>query len=175
MTTAGDHPRVTPFGSVIHQARFVFKGRKLTCAIGRTGLTDNKREGDGATPRGAWPLRRVFYRADRIASPETALQVTAIDPDMGWCDDPDDPAYNQLVRLPVAASAETLWRDDHIYDLIIVLGYNDAPVKAGKGSAIFLHIARDGYGPTEGCVALAEAELRDVLAQFSTNTQLEIG
>lgn len=139
--------------------------RHLRCALGRAGIAAAKREGDGVTPAGAWPMRRAFYRPDREAPPPTRLPLRPLDPGDGWCDAPGDRAYNQLVRLPYAASAERLWREDALYDLLIVLGYNDAPVVAGRGSAIFLHLARDGFEPTEGCVALARADLLAVLAE----------
>lgn len=141
-------------------------GESHPCAVGRSGVVAaaEKREGDGASPAGAWPMRRLLYRADRLAQPETGLPVAAIAEDDGWCDDPQDGAYNQPVQLPYAASHERLWRDDEIYDLIVVLGHNDAPVRPGQGSAIFLHCARPGFTPTEGCVALAPETLLRLLA-----------
>ena len=122
-----------------------------------------KREGDGASPAGAWPVRRVYYRPDKGPAPETGLPVIALRPEDGWSDDPAEAHYNRLVPLPCPSSHERLWRTDGLYDLIVELGYNDDPVVAGMGSAIFLHIARPGYAPTEGCVALAEGDLREVL------------
>lgn len=122
-----------------------------------------KREGDGASPAGAWPVRRVYYRPDKGPAPETGLPVIALRPEDGWSDDPAEALYNRLVPLPCPSSHERLWRTDGLYDLIVELGYNDDPVVAGMGSAIFLHIARPGYAPTEGCVALAEGDLREVL------------
>ncbi|MEX2618524.1 MAG: L,D-transpeptidase family protein [Alphaproteobacteria bacterium] len=136
---------------------------RLRCALGRSGIRDAKTEGDGATPRGCYALRRVLYRADRLPPPETGLALAAIAPQDGWCDAPDDPAYNRPVTLPYPASAESLWRDDGLYDVVVVLGHNDDPPVAGKGSAIFMHVARPGYAPTEGCVALAIDDLLDVL------------
>lgn len=118
-------------------------------------VADLKREGDGATPIGVWPIRSVLYRPDREARPETALDVSAIGPNDGWCDAPNDPRYNAMVSHPYPASAERLWRDDHVYDLIVVLGFNDDPVVPGKASAIFWHLAREDFAPTEGCVAVA--------------------
>jgi L,D-peptidoglycan transpeptidase YkuD (ErfK/YbiS/YcfS/YnhG family) len=133
-------------------------------ALGRGGVRADKREGDGATPLGPLPLRQVLYRPDRGAAPACAVPVEAIAPHDGWCDDPTHSEYNRRIRLPIAASAEALWRQDRIYDIIGVLGWNDAPVQAGLGSAIFLHLARDDFAPTEGCVALAADDLRHVLA-----------
>lgn len=135
------------------------------CAVGTGGLTATKREGDGATPVGVWPLRRLLYRDDRLERPRTGLTCRAIAPDDGWCDAPDDPAYNQPVTLPYPASHEVLRREDALYDLVVVLGYNDAPAVPGRGSAIFLHVARDDYGGTEGCVALATPDLLHLLAE----------
>jgi L,D-peptidoglycan transpeptidase YkuD (ErfK/YbiS/YcfS/YnhG family) len=139
-------------------------GRAMRCALGRAGLAMTKREGDGATPVGTFPIRRVLYRADRL-SLATALPAAAIKPEDGWCDDPADPGYNAQVVLPHRARCESLWRDDHVYDLIAVLGHNDAPVAPGAGSAIFLHVARDDFSPTQGCVALARDDLLAVLRE----------
>lgn len=136
----------------------------LPASIGRTGITRHKQEGDGATPAGRLPLRRILYRADRIARPATPLPVEPIAPDDGWCDDPAHPAYNRPIRLPHEARHEALWRGDHLYDLIVVLGWNDDPIRPGVGSAIFLHPRAPDGGPTEGCVALALGDLRALLA-----------
>jgi L,D-peptidoglycan transpeptidase YkuD (ErfK/YbiS/YcfS/YnhG family) len=133
-------------------------------ALGRGGVRADKREGDGATPIGPLPLRQVLYRPDRGAAPVCAVPVEALSPHDGWCDDPTHAAYNNRVRLPIDASAEALWRDDPLYDIIGVLGWNDAPVRPGGGSAIFLHLARGDFAPTDGCVALAASDLRRVLA-----------
>ena len=137
-------------------------------ALGRGGVRAEKCEGDGTTPVGLLVLRRVLYRADRGAAPVCAVPVRPILPRDGWCDDPADAAYNRPVRLPIDASAEPLWRDDAIYDIIGVLGWNDEPVRPWLGSAIFLHVARDDFAPTEGCVALALDDLRRVLAMGLT-------
>lgn len=136
---------------------------RVPCALGRAGIALVKKEGDGATPMGRFALRRLFYRADRRARPETALPISPITPNLGWCDDPLSPAYNRLVRLPCPWRHEELARADGVYDLVLVLGHNDAPPTPGAGSAIFLHLATPDYAPTEGCVALAEADLIDLL------------
>jgi len=133
------------------------------CAVGRGGVRADKTEGDGATPAGCWPIRRVLYRADRLARPETVFPCDPLQPHDGWCDAPGDPRYNEQIRLPYPGRHERLWRDAEIYDCIAVLGFNDAPVRAGAGSAIFLHIARRDLGPTEGCVALLRGDLLDFL------------
>lgn len=149
-----------------------FADRVFRCALGRSGLSQAKREGDGATPVGIWPLRRLLYRPDRIAPPPTGLPTTPIGPADGWCDAADDKNYNLPVILPYPASAEALWREDAVYDLIVPLGYNDGPILAGRGSAIFLHLARDGYLPTEGCVALARADLLAYLAVATPSSRV---
>ena len=139
----------------------VFAGERYRAALGRGGVTAEKREGDGATPSGVLPLRRVFYRADRVRRPRTGLPTAPLAPNDGWCDEFGHRDYNRLVRLPHDGRHEALWREDAVYDVIGVLGWNDDPVVAGRGSAIFLHVSRPDLAPTEGCIALA---LRDVLA-----------
>ncbi len=152
------------------------RGRRVRCVFGRAGVAEaaDKREGDGKTPLGVWPLRRVLYRADHGGEPATALETRAILPDEGWCDSPDDPSYNQPVRLPYATSAERLWRDDRLYDLVVVLGHNDDPVEPGMGSAIFLHLATPDYRPTEGCVAVRRADMELLLRAARPGDALSI-
>jgi L,D-peptidoglycan transpeptidase YkuD (ErfK/YbiS/YcfS/YnhG family) len=145
------------------------------CAIGPAGITRKESEGDGITPLGVFDLREVFYRADRISNLVTQLPLWKIEPDDGWCDSPQDPSYNRLVKLPYPASAESLWRDDPVYDIIAVIGFNDDPVYAGKGSAIFLHLAKPDYAPTAGCVALNESDLRAALEQVQPGDKIRIG
>ena len=147
-------------------------GARLRAALGRGGVRADKREGDGATPAGRLPLRRVLYRADRVARPRAAVLVTPLAPHDGWCDDPASADYNRLVRLPYADRHEALWRDDALYDVIGVLGWNDEPPVPGRGSAIFLHVARPDGGPTEGCVALPLPELLAALAAGLTAVQV---
>lgn len=156
------------------RGRLRFADLRVPCRLGRGGVRVDKTEGDGATPAGRFPLRRVYYRADRVSKPQTALPVTALSPALGWCDAPGDPAYNQPVLLPYRASAETLWRTDGLYDIVVVLGYNDSPVVAGAGSAIFMHIAPPDGRPTDGCLGLAMAPLRRLLALSTTHTLVEI-
>jgi L,D-peptidoglycan transpeptidase YkuD (ErfK/YbiS/YcfS/YnhG family) len=149
-------------------------GFEFRCALGRGGVKRDKREGDGATPAGTWPLREVFYRADRILRPVTVMPLRKLKRSDGWCDAPDDAQYNKRVRLPYPASAEHLWRADRLYDLIVVVGYNDAPVVPGAGSAIFLHVARADYGPTAGCVAFSRADLRKILKLTDRRSRLVV-
>lgn len=150
---------------------------RFACALGRGGMVDDKREGDGGTPCGRFPLREVLWRPDRGEAPATGLALSEIRPDDGWCDDPADAQYNRRVRLPHAGRCETLWREDGLYDLVAVIGWNDDPPVAGRGSAIFLHLAReggDGLQPTEGCVALRGEDLREVLRRLGEDVEIEI-
>lgn len=153
------------FARVLPEGRLVFDGLVLRCALGRGGVrpATEKREGDGATPAAILPLRRVLFRADRGAPPRCTVPVEPIAPEEGWCDDPSHPSYNRRLRLPCDASHERLWRDDHLYDVIGVLGWNDAPVERSRGSAIFLHLAWPDLRPTAGCIAVAERDLRMLL------------
>jgi L,D-peptidoglycan transpeptidase YkuD (ErfK/YbiS/YcfS/YnhG family) len=139
---------------------------QFPCALGRGGRGPKAREGDGVTPIGHWPVRQVLYRPDRIARPRTALPVVPLAPGLGWCDETGDANYNRMVRLPYPASHERLWRRDHLYDLVVVLGYNDMPRSQGRGSAIFMHLARPGYRPTAGCIALALPHLLHVVGRL---------
>ena len=151
-----------------------FGNARYRCALGRGGVRIDKREGDGATPCGTYPLREILFRADRGPVPTSGLPSRALSPSDGWCDDPTHPDYNRFVTLPFAGRHERLWRDDGLYDAICVIGYNDAPVVGGLGSAIFLHVAAPDYTPTEGCVALALDDLRRVLAQCDDTTTMRI-
>jgi len=148
-------------------------GRKRA-AIGPGGIAIKGGEGDGITPRGSFPVREIFYRADRISKPVTALPLRALEKDDGWCDAPGDPNYNRPVKLPYPASAEQMWREDHLYDLVAVLGYNDDPVVPGKGSAIFLHLARPDFSATHGCVALTRDDWLAAIAQLKPGDQVMI-
>lgn len=152
--------------------RAKFRGRLWRCAIGPGGVRQDKREGDGATPVGCWPMRRVLFRPDRLTAPDTILPSAALEPDDGWCDDPSDPLYNRPVKLPYEGRHEQLWRDDEIYDVLVVLGHNDDPPRPGAGSAIFLHVARPDYSPTQGCVALAQEHLLELLRTAGPETRV---
>jgi L,D-peptidoglycan transpeptidase YkuD (ErfK/YbiS/YcfS/YnhG family) len=148
----------------------------MRCALGRGGVRADKQEGDGATPKGKWRMRALLFRPDRIArTPLTSLPLRALRPEDGWCDDAADPLYNRPVKLPFRARAERLWREDGIYDLIVVLGYNDDPPVPGKGSAIFLHIARPDYSPTEGCIAVSHKDLLAIAATADTGSSVVVG
>lgn len=151
--------------AVVHpDGRLVLRNDVFRAALGRAGVREHKQEADGATPAGLLRLRRVLYRADRLPAPDCAVPIEPIGEADGWCDDPTHRDYNRQVRLPHEARHEELWRQDRLYDVVGVLGWNDGPIERGGGSAIFLHAARPDYAPTEGCVALALPDLLRVLA-----------
>jgi L,D-peptidoglycan transpeptidase YkuD (ErfK/YbiS/YcfS/YnhG family) len=151
-------------------------GHWLRCALGRGGVRADKQEGDGATPQGKWRMRALLFRPDRITrTPLTNLPIRSLRAEDGWCDDAADPLYNRPVKLPFRARAEHLWREDGIYDLIVVLGYNDDPPVPGKGSAIFLHIARSDYSPTDGCIAVGQEDLLAIAASADTGSSVVVG
>ncbi len=151
-----------------------------TCAIGKNGVVEyeNGQEGDGKTPLGVYDLRFGLYRADRVKLPKTSLDFWPLQTDDGWCDAPNDPAYNRFVRLPYNASCERLWRNSNVYDIIIVLGHNDSPPIANMGSAIFLHLAREkhkqDYNPTQGCIAIAKNDMLKLLPMLDFDNKIEI-
>mgnify|MGYP000959001124 CR=1 FL=1 len=145
------------------------------CALGKGGVSAFKREGDGATPLTTLTIRRVWWRRDHGMRPRTLLPVRMIKPQDGWCDSPKDRNYNRPVRLPYGASHENMWRQDHLYDLVLELSWNDYPRKRGGGSAIFMHIARPHFLPTEGCIALRPQHLRQLLLKLSSATRILIG
>jgi L,D-peptidoglycan transpeptidase YkuD (ErfK/YbiS/YcfS/YnhG family) len=154
---------------VVHVGNF-----SCPCALGRGGIVRRKREGDGGTPAGRWRLVEVRYRGDRVRRPRTALPARPLRREEGWCDEPRDRNYNRPVSHPYPASAERLWRDDGLYDLCVVLDYNRRPRVRGRGSAIFLHVARPGWAPTEGCVALTAADLARLLPRLRRRSWLQV-
>lgn len=147
---------------------------RFPCALGRRGRRTIKRETDGASPIGKWPLRKIYYRRDRLKRPFTALPLQSLRREDGWCDAPRDRNYNRHVNHPYHASAEHLWRQDDLYDIIVILGHNDLPRIKGMGSAIFLHVAGNGYQPTEGCISLKKAHLIRLLTQLKCGVFLQI-
>ena len=162
---------------IVESASLALWGKdRFRCAVGRGGIISaaQKREGDGATPAGSWPMREVFYRADRMAAPITALPIRPLNPDDGWCEAPDAADYNRLVSYSSDPAHYGLWRDDHLYDVLVVLGYNDQPVVSGKGSAIFLHLARPDFSPSAGCVTLRQEDLLVVLRAADRGSCVEI-
>lgn len=147
----------------------------IPVSLGRSGILANKREGDGATPRGRFRLKQLWWRADRLTRPRTALPVRKIGPADAWSEDPADRRYNRPVTRKPGEPGDRLMRDDGLYDLIIEIGHNDRPRVAGRGSAVFIHVARAGFGPTAGCVALRRNDLLRLLERLSARTWIHIG
>lgn len=156
--------QVRALSSRATQGRLVGPGLDARCALGRSGISWRKREGDGATPAGRWRIETVIVRRDCTSGPATALPRRTLRPSDGWCDQPGDRNYNRPVRHPYPASAEVMWRGDDLYDLVGVLAHNQRPRIQGAGSAVFLHLARGDFSPTAGCVALCRRDLLRLLA-----------
>ena len=150
-------------------------GLVVPVALGRGGIRANKREGDGATPRGTFRPRRLWWRADRHSRPRTLLPVRAIGPEDAWCEDPQSRHYNRPLRVNGAGIGDRLKREDHLYDFIIEIDHNVSPRIAGRGSAVFLHLARDNFGPTAGCVSMSKAAMRQLLRRLGPKTKIIIG
>ena len=164
----------SPTDLVLTKQGVRFHNRLIPCSIGRGGISGDKREGDGATPIGTFALRQLFYRPDRVEPPTSGLPVRALTPGDGWCDDPAHRDYNQLVALPFEASHEVLWREDALYDLIVVIGHNDDPPRPGLGSAIFIHCATADFAPTQGCVALDRETLAGLVPRLAPGMALRV-
>jgi L,D-peptidoglycan transpeptidase YkuD (ErfK/YbiS/YcfS/YnhG family) len=147
---------------------------RVPCALGRSGITHNKREGDGGTPAGRYRLLDIRYRADRIVRPTTNLPLRATRASDGWCDAVGDRNYNRPVCRPYPASSETMWRDDSLYDVVVILDWNISRRSQGRGSAIFFHLARPGFTPTEGCVAVRLADMRQILKRLRRGAAIEV-
>ncbi|KQP77557.1 MULTISPECIES: L,D-transpeptidase family protein [unclassified Methylobacterium] len=171
------HLRVRALVTDRSRGQLLAGGAIVPCALGRAGITQTKREGDGASPRGRFRLRGGVYRPDHFASrPASPLPLAPSAPGDGWCDDARDRRYNRPIALPApGVGHERLWREDGLYDLVVDLDYNRGPIRRGRGSAIFLHVARPGFLPTEGCVALRRADLVRLLRRIGPRTHLWIG
>jgi L,D-peptidoglycan transpeptidase YkuD (ErfK/YbiS/YcfS/YnhG family) len=143
-------------------------------ALGRGGILANKREGDGATPRGRFRLRQLWWRADRMARPATLLPARRIGAQDAWCEDPADRRYNRAMAIPLGHAGDRLRRADQLYDLIIETDHNARPRVTRRGSAVFVHIARPGLAPTAGCIAMPKPRLRQLLARLGPNTRIII-
>jgi L,D-peptidoglycan transpeptidase YkuD (ErfK/YbiS/YcfS/YnhG family) len=149
-----------------------FNKYKLRCSIGKRGITSNKKEGDKKTPKGKFSLKYIFYRKDRIQKLKTILPKKIIRKNMGWCDDTRSKSYNKLIRLPFKGSAEKLWLRSKIYDVIIVIDYNLKPTIKYKGSAIFLHIAKENYTYTSGCIAINKKDMLFLISKIKNKTKI---
>ena len=151
-----------------------YKKLKFKCSLGKAGIGKKKREGDNVTPAGTFKIVKIYYRIDRIKKISSKFSATEITKDMGWCDDPNSKNYNQLINWPNKYSHEKLFKKDNVYDLIIVLNYNMKPIIKNKGSAIFIHVAKNNYQSTQGCIALKKNSLLKLLSKIDKNIQIKI-
>ena len=152
----------------------IFQNYKVKCAIGKRGINIKKKEGDLITPKGTFKIKKLLYRRDKIGAINTKLKKIVIKKNMGWCNDTKSKDYNKLISFPFRFTAERLYRKDNIYDLILVLNYNMNPIKKGKGSAIFIHIAKNNFSATEGCVALKKNNLKKIIKKLNKNIKVII-
>jgi L,D-peptidoglycan transpeptidase YkuD (ErfK/YbiS/YcfS/YnhG family) len=151
-----------------------YRNLKFRCALGKAGIKKKKKEGDNATPKGIFKIMKMYYRPDKIKNITTKIKKIKIKKDMGWCDDSSCHLYNQQIKLPNKFSYEKLFRNDNLYDLILVLNYNINPTIKHKGSAIFVHIAKNCYEKTKGCITLKKEHLIELISKIKTNTKLKI-
>ena len=149
--------------------------RTIPVALGRGGIIANKREGDGGTPKGTFLPRQLWWRAARAPRPQTFLPVRAIRPEDAWCEDPASRRYNRPIKLGRQSGGDRLTRDDHLYDFIIEIDHNTQPTIAGRGSAVFLHLARPNFSPTAGCVSMTRPAMLQLLRRMGTETKIIIG
>ena len=152
-----------------------YKKFKFRCALGKGGIKQKEREGDFITPKGKFKLIKIYYRSDRIKKINSTLKKIKIKKNMGWCDDVSSNYYNKQIKINKKISHEKLHRKDNVYDIIVVLNYNLNPIIKGKGSAIFLHVAKKNYNKTQGCIALKKNELLSLISKIKKNTQIRIG
>ena len=159
----------------INKNYLTFKDYKAKCALGKRGIGIKRKEGDLITPKGRYKIRLILYRKDRLNKIQTKLKKVIIKKNMGWCDDPLSKNYNKLIKLPSRYSYEKLYKKENLYDIILVLNYNINPTIRGKGSAIFIHVAKKNYKKTEGCIALKKKHLLKIIKELKKNTKVMIG
>ena len=151
-----------------------YRNLKFRCALGKAGVKKKVMEGDNITPKGIFKIIKIYYRSDKIKKIKTLIKKIKIKKNMGWCDDPRSPFYNKLIKLPSKYSHEKLYRNDNLYDLIVVLSYNTNPIIKNKGSAIFMHITKSSYKKTAGCIALKKEDLVKIISLIKKNTKIKI-
>ena len=159
---------------VVKNGFLTYENQKCKCSIGYNGLTNNKSEGDGCTPVGTFKINKILYRPDKINNNIFSLDSEIIEESNGWCDDIDSDLYNQKINFPFNQSAECLYRNDDLYDIVCVIDYNLNPIIKGKGSAIFLHVASDDYSPTHGCVAIKKNDLLQIALELEKDSTITI-
>jgi len=158
----------------IIKKKLILDKYRIKCAIGKRGIGEKKREGDKITPKGKFKIKTILYRKDRVSHFKSKITKLSIKKDMGWCDDPKSKKYNKLIKLPFKGSAEKLYREDNTYDIILVLNYNLNPIRKGKGSAIFIHVARKNYRNTLGCIAVSKRNLKKIIKKINKSTMVNI-
>ena len=159
---------------VVKNGFLTYQNYKYKCSIGYNGLTNNKSEGDGCTPIGTFKINKILYRPDKINNYKFNLDSEIIEKKNGWCDDIESDLYNQKINFPFNQSAEHLYRNDDLYDIVCVIDFNLNPIIKGKGSAIFLHVASDDYSPTHGCVAIKKDELLKLSINLDIDSTITI-
>ena len=159
---------------IIKKKKMFINDYKVKCAIGKRGIGIKKKEGDNITPKGKFKIKLIMYRKDRILNFKTKLTKLGIYKNMGWCDDPLSKNYNKLIRFPFAYNAEKLYRNDNIYDIVLVLNFNTDPIIKNRGSAIFIHIAKKNYRNTEGCIAIKKTDLKKLVKKINKKTIINI-
>ena len=159
---------------LIKNKSLIFNNYKVKCALGKRGIGTKKKEGDLITPKGSFKIKGILYRRDKVKNLRTKLRKKVISKKMGWCDDPKSKKYNQLIKLPSKFNFEKLYRNDEIYDILIILNFNTNPVIKNKGSAIFIHIARKNYPPTKGCIAIKKNDIKRLASEINRNTLVKI-
>jgi len=158
----------------IKNKKLILDKYRIKCAIGKRGIGNKKKEGDKITPKGKFKIKTILYRKDRVSCFKSKITKLSIRKDMGWCNDPKSKKYNQLIKLPSKYSAEKIYRKDNTYDIILVLNYNLNPIRKGKGSAIFIHVARKNYKNTLGCIAVSKRDLKKVIKKINKSTIINI-
>jgi len=151
-----------------------YKNLKFRCALGKAGIQKKIKEGDNITPKGTYKILSIYYRQDRIKKINCSIKKIKITKKIGWCDDSKSKYYNKQIKLPCRLSHEILYRKDHIYDIVCVINYNINPIIKRKGSAIFLHVAKNKYQQTKGCIALKKNHLLQLLPLINKNTKIKI-
>ena len=154
--------------------KILFNNYKVKCAIGKRGISSKKVEGDNKTPRGTFKIQAIYYRKDRMKELKSLIKKKNIRKNMGWCDDSKSRKYNKLIKFPFSYSAEKLYLNSRIYDILIIINFNNKPVKKKKGSAIFIHVAKKRYTPTKGCVAVSKTDIRKIVAGIKKNSKITI-
>jgi L,D-peptidoglycan transpeptidase YkuD (ErfK/YbiS/YcfS/YnhG family) len=159
---------------LINKNYLTYNNYKVKCALGKRGIGNKREEGDLITPKGNFKVKYILYRKDRIKQIQSKIKKISIKKDLGWCDDPLSKNYNKLIKIPSEYNYEKLYKKDNVYDIVLVLNYNMNPVVKNKGSAIFIHVAKENYKKTEGCVAIKKIHLLKIIKKLENNTKIKI-